>query len=87
MRKEKFSNGDLLRDKVTGIEGIVSVVAFYATGCIHYGIQPQKVLENGTMPDWTWLDESRLELVRAGAVAFDVPDGGTSGPMPQGPQV
>jgi len=75
MRTAKFENGDLLRDNVTGLEGIVMVVAHYSTGCIHYGIQPQKVKEDGNVPDWTWLDESRFSLVRSDAVSFNITSG------------
>lgn len=87
MTKAKFDNGDLLRDQVTGFEGIVMVVAYYSTGCIHYGVQQQKVKEDGSVPDWQWLDESRFRLVRAKAVSFDIPQTVRSGPMPSGPQM
>lgn len=82
-----FENGDLVRDNVTGLEGIVMVVAHYSTGCIHCGIQPQKVKEDGTVPDWSWLDQSRLSLVRIRAISFDVQEKHLSGPMPTGPQL
>ncbi len=85
MFESEFSNGDLLRDKVTGLEGVVMVVAFYSTGCIHYGIQPKRIRDDGEIPDWTWLDESRFSLVEQSAVKFDY--NGNSGSMPFGPQV
>lgn len=87
MRTARFENGDLLRDNVTGLEGIVMVVAHYSTGCIHYGIQQQKVKDDGSVPDWQWLDESRFSLVRHDAVSFNISPEGTSGPMPSGPQM
>jgi hypothetical protein len=86
MRIAKYSNGDSLRDKVTGLEGIVMVVAYYATGCIHYGIQPRALKGDGCTHDWVWLDESQFDLINAAAVKFDVSPDGTSGPMPSGPQ-
>jgi len=82
----KFSNGDKLRDKVTGLKGIVQVVAFYATGCTHYGIQEQTV-KDGKTPDWEWFDESRVEMVKPKAVKFATKERKPSGPCPAGPQL
>lgn len=79
-----YSNGDVLRDKVTGFTGVVMVCAAYATGCHHYGIQPQE-LTNGKPMDWEWIDQSRLELVSEGVIDFRVGDKRTSGPSPKGP--
>ena len=86
MKQAKYENGDLLKDKVTGLEGIVMVVAYYSTGCIHYGIQPQKVNADGSLIDWTWLDESRFFLLNRKAISFSVASDRRSGPMPIGPQ-
>lgn len=86
-RIAKFQNGDLLKDRVTDVEGIVMVVAYYTTGCIHYGIQAQKVNENGSLPDWIWLDESRFNLIRNQQIDFGNKQNKSSGPMPCGPQL
>lgn len=80
----KYENGDILKDKVTGLEGVVMVRAEYSTGCHHYGLQPQ-VVKEGKSPDWDWLDQSRLELVKKGAVKFGVKNKPTSGAFPSGP--
>lgn len=82
----KFANGDLLKDVVTGLEGIVMVVAFYSTGCIHYGLQPRKMTEKNDTPDWSWLDESRLELIEACAVNFNIDFNAETSKRPSGPQ-
>lgn len=82
----KFECGDLLRDRVTGLEGCVMVRAEYATGCHHYGIMPNKLKSDGTEYDWTWLDQSRLELVTQQAVEFQIDKTRTSGPQPCGPK-
>ena len=82
--KFKYSNGDLLRDSVTGYEGIVRVCAVYSTGCHHYGLQPVSP-KDGKLGDWGWLDQSRLSLAKKGAVSFRIPeDGTTSGAFPSG---
>jgi hypothetical protein len=82
----KHSNGDILRDKVTGFEGVVRVRAEYSTGCLHYGLQSQKLNEKGEPGDWQWIDQSQLVLVESGAVEFTIDEDSISGPMPSGPQ-
>ena len=83
--KFKYNNGDLLRDSVTGYEGIVMVCSEYSTGCHHYGLQPRKP-KDGKLGDWEWLDQSRLSLVKKEVVNFKIPeDGTTSGAFPSGP--
>jgi len=77
--------GDILREKVSGFEGVVMVRAEYSTGCIHYGLLSQK-LKDGNPQDWHWFDQSRLESVKSKVVTFEIPEGTTSGPFPSGPQ-
>lgn len=84
-RQAKWTNGDRLEDKVSGFKGVVMVVAYYATGCIHYGLCP-KINKDGDISDWQWLDESRLKLDESKVVVFDIAEG-TSGAMPNGPQM
>lgn len=87
MQGNKWNSGDLLKDEVTGLEGIVMVVAFYATGCIHYGLQQRKTKEDGTVPDWQWIDQSQLKLKKKGVVQFGGIEQKPSGPSPKGPQL
>ena len=68
MDSTKFSMHDVLKDKVSGLKGVVLGITFYDTGCIHYGLAPQKLKEDGTVHNWTWLDESRLDLVKSAVV-------------------
>ena len=82
----KFENGDLLKDRVTGLNGVVMVRAEYSTGCHHYGIQPRKIIDEAKEPDWIWLDQSRLELVEAGTVQFAISKETPSGSFPSGPK-
>lgn len=81
----KYDCGDLLRDSVTGLEGVVMVRAEYSTGCHHYGLLPRG-LQDGKEPDWTWLDQSRLSLVESAVVKFNTDHTATSGPFPAGPK-
>lgn len=84
--KFKFSLGQELRDKVSGLQGVVMVRAEYSTGCHHYGIQPRKLKDDGTPHSWEWIDQSQLEPVASSPVEFNVEPETTSGPMPTGPQ-
>lgn len=47
-------------DVVTGFKGIIMGRTEYSTGCIQYGVCPQKLSKDGHLPDWTWFDETRL---------------------------
>lgn len=82
--ESKYAIGDKLRDKVTGAVGIVMVIAKYQTGCLHYGIQ-QAMREDGKIPEWLWLDESRFEFIEE--TEFTVKEDPSSGPEPKGPQL
>ena len=84
--KFKYKNGDLLRDTVTGLTGVVMVRAEYSTGCHHYGIQPRTLTKDGETKSWTWLDQSALELVDEAVVDFKIVKNGTSGAFPTGPE-
>jgi len=77
--------GDTLREKVSGLEGVVMARAQYSTGCIHYGIQ-SRGLKDGETRGWEWFDQSRLESVSSATVNFDISKGSASGPLPVGPQ-
>lgn len=85
--KAKYDFGDLLSDLVTGYSGVVMAITFYSSGCIHYGLAGRKTKEDGTLPEWEWLDESRLKREEAGVLKFDVSINGPSGPFPNAPEM
>lgn len=62
--ESKFGMFDELKDKISGLSGKVVVISFYDTGCTHYGVAPTKLKSDGTIHDCSWLDESRLELIK-----------------------
>lgn len=80
MKQPLFGMYDILKDKTSGLVGQVHVIAWYSTGCIHYGVAPMKLKSDGTMHEWTWLDESRFELVKKSKKKE--PKNPTSGPFP-----
>lgn len=51
--------GDELIDKLTGFNGVVVGVAFYADGSIQYQLQPP-ICENGKPVEPSWLDACRV---------------------------
>lgn len=55
-----ISNGDKVKDKVTGFEGTVTGVAEYLTGCRQVLIQPP--VKDGEFKDGRWMDDGRLEV-------------------------
>ncbi|KKL15074.1 hypothetical protein LCGC14_2509270 [marine sediment metagenome] len=84
----EYEMGETLRDIVTGFRGVVMARAEYQSGCIHYGLQPTKIGADGKLPDWEYLDSSRVERVEEELVGFkrtkkDPP----SGPMQNPPKM
>lgn len=84
----KFELGDTARDLITGFQGVITGRAQYLTGCTQYLVQPpgQKVATSSkrstiavatTIKDSSWIDEARLDLVKAERVVLNVaPYGG-----------
>ena len=91
--KTKFDVGDLVEDVVTGFQGVVLNVSYYATGCTHYGLCSREVSKEGG-DKWTFLDESRLKLVESRVLQSlqkeeetVEPSERTGGPSPNPPQM
>lgn len=91
-REFKFGVGEVIKDKVTGFEGVVMCQSYYFTGGNHYGLVAQEKEKDGGVPDYIWLDESRLVGVsKAKKVELEPRVGElraarTSGPHQHGPQ-
>ena len=81
----KYELGTVLKDIVTGFEGVVMSRTQYFTGCSHYGLCSQQLNKDGKMQEWEYIDESRLKLVGKKSVSFQK-DEPTSGPHPNPPQ-
>ena len=58
--------GDLVRDIVTGYEGIVIGITEYLNGCRRPIVQPTKLKEDGTPYEGQAFDEEQLEVVETG---------------------
>ena len=56
--------GDLVRDKLTGFEGVATGMIQYLTGCDQILINPCKVKsDDGKLFDAEWFDNTRVEVV------------------------
>jgi len=71
-QEAKYHLGDLVRDKITGLEGIIIVTNFYLFNDIAYGIKSRKLNKNKEAVEHT-IEECSLELVEEGAVTTDHP--------------
>jgi len=78
-----FELGEVLRDKITGFEGVCLGITHYLTGCTHCGLQAQKLDDKGAPGDWQWFDTTRLESVKG---VNDDLKGKSGGPQPNAPQ-
>ena len=59
--------GDLVKDIVTGFQGVATTRSEYINGCVQYYVRPQK-LHEGKRIDGCWLDEGQLKVVERAAV-------------------
>lgn len=82
----KFELGEVLRDKITGFEGVAMVRSEYFTDCTHYGLCSQK-LKDGKPIDWEYFDETRLVRVNEAVKIEKEKRSPTSGIMPNPPQM
>ena len=78
----KFDLESLVKDRITGLQGIILGRTEYATGCIQYGISPQEVNKDGKINNWEWFDETRLLLVTEEKKVLKA----MGGPSPSAPQ-
>jgi len=61
MNAFKFEIGAVLKDVITQFTGVVMARTQYFTGCVHYGLELQKLAKDGQIRgQYEWIDESRL---------------------------
>ena len=82
----RFELGEVVKDNVTGFEGVVLARTEYFTGCNHYGLSSQ-TLKDGKPLEWEWLDETRLVKVEGVERVLQESRSKTSGPHPNAPQM
>ena len=74
----KFKSGLLVKDKVTGITGIINAQAKWINGCIRYSVQPKAKKGNNEIPESYWIDEAQIKKVGKGFSIEQTPNGGPS---------
>jgi hypothetical protein len=64
--KFKFSNGEEVKDVVSGFTGIIDCSSIWLNGCIRYSIQPKMKEGETSKPDSIWMDEENLQKISDG---------------------
>jgi len=75
----KIELGDKVKDKITGLDGIVTGITCWLNGCVRATVQP-RLLHEGKPLEAQWFDVEQLEIMSKGEVSFKSPPKG--GPMP-----
>ena len=58
--------GQKVRDKVTGLTGIVIAKVEYMNGCVQFCIKPKIKANENKIPEGEYIDEGQLEIVGKG---------------------
>lgn len=58
----KFELGEILKDKISGFQGVAMARIEYFTDCVHYGLCAQTLIA-GKPVEWEYFDETRLVRV------------------------
>ena len=79
-----FNLGDRVKDIISGYSGIVVARTMWLYGCDRYTVHPEKLDQDGKVPDGCSFDEPQLKLVKAGVVKTSVVTPlFTGGPRPE----
>jgi hypothetical protein len=73
------------KDKITGLQGIVTGKGEYLYGCTQYCIVPES--KDGKPSEGCWFDEGRLEVVGRGILPEEVRAPKNGGPQLDAPRV
>jgi hypothetical protein len=68
LKKEVPQLGDLVRDEVTGREGIVVAYSKHLTGCDRITVQPQQTDKGGKLPEAYSHDITTCVVLKQGVV-------------------
>ncbi len=73
--EDKMKLGAIVRDEITGFEGVAVSRTEYLFGCVSVGVQPVGLTEKGKPGDVVYFDEQRLDDASAATVGGpgDVP--------------
>ena len=62
----KFDNGQKVKDRVSGMTGIINGSVVWLNGCKQYSVQPRMEKGDSKKPASYWIDGEQLEAVRGG---------------------
>ena len=65
---DRINLGDLVRDRLTGFEGIATGKAQYLTGCDRVGVQPRALKPDGGISEPVWFDQPWVEVIERDVV-------------------
>ncbi len=80
-KKFKFSNGDVVIEKITGFTGTITGTCFYITGCNQY-LLTAKGKDDITQGKSLWYDEGRLKYLKEGTSPKEVKSKGRGCDIP-----
>jgi hypothetical protein len=60
----KFELGWIVKDKISGMKGVVTSRTDYLNKCVRYGITKTGTDKEGKPFEAAWFDEDQLELVK-----------------------
>jgi len=68
--KSKFDIGDLVFDRITGFEGIVTGILMDVARRIQYAVSPQVNIDRLDIAQSIWIDEIRLKIKEKNSIDF-----------------
>ncbi len=71
----KIELGSKVKDRISGFEGVATVIADYLNGCRRVGITP-KCDDKGNTRDTEWFDIQQIDVLEVGAVTLDAMETG-----------
>ncbi len=73
--------GEMVKDTLTGLEGMATSKIEYLYGCVRVGVEPKELKDDGTTVDVIFFDEQRLEPTERKKTKSKAKTGGP-GPVP-----
>jgi len=64
-----FELGSVLKDNVSGFEGMAMARNTFINGCVHYCLVPTTLDKDGKLRDSHWLPDDQLKLIKKPATA------------------
>jgi hypothetical protein len=64
MNRQIIELGDVVKDSITGLEGVAVAITTWLNGCVRVVIQPKEI-KDGKPVDTSCFDVEQLELVKS----------------------